>query len=128
MTATTPLKDIAQVIRSKNAGPFEITFDVMFTDPAVYAHVRDCGVLTRARLAELYQIDDSAITYCDFFEPALAFKCTIIRRGDQGGVGERDTFGAQQHGPLLDLAIPITDLAATLATPSTEESTHDDHH
>ncbi len=107
MTDTVALKELAQVVRSKNAGPYEITLDVMFTDPAVYAHVRGSGVLTRQRLAELYRIDDSDITYCDFFEPALAFKCTIIRRGDQGGIGERDTFGAQQHAPLLDLPIPV---------------------
>ena len=106
MTGIVALKDLAQVIRSKNAGPYEITLDVMFTDPAVYAHVRDSGVLTRRRITELYRIDDTDITYCDFFEPALAFKATIIRRGDQGGVGERDTFGAQQHAPLLDLPIP----------------------
>jgi len=106
MTATTPLKDMAQVIRSKNAGPYEVTCDVMFKDPAVYAHVRDSGVLNRERLAELYRVTDPDITYCDFFEPALAFKFTYIRQGDQGGINERDTFGAQQHAPLLDLPIP----------------------
>lgn len=103
------LQDLAKVIRSKNAGPYEITFDVMFTDPAVYAHVRDSDVLTRAAIAKLYRIDDADITYCDFFEPALAFKFTLIRQdaqGKQGSVGERDTFGAQQHAPLLDIQIP----------------------
>ncbi|MHA6761422.1 DUF4387 domain-containing protein [Streptacidiphilus sp. PAMC 29251] len=106
-TPTRPLKDLAQVIRSKNAGPYEITFDVMFTDPAVYAHVRDSRALTREGIAALYQVDDTQITYFAFFEPALAFKFTLIRQGDQGGVGERDTFGAQQHAPLLDLPIPV---------------------
>lgn len=106
MTATTALKDLAQVIRSKNAGPFEVTFDVMFADPAVYAHVRDSGVLTRELVSGLYRVPDEDITCCMFFEPALAFKFTLIRRGHQGGVGERDTFGAQQHAPLLDLPIP----------------------
>ncbi len=109
MSGTVPLKDLAKVIRSKNAGPYELTFDVMFTEPAVYAHVRDSGVLTRARMAELYQIDDADISYCNFFEPALAFKFTLIRQiaqGSQGSVGERDTFGAQQHAPLLDVQIP----------------------
>ncbi len=106
MTATVPLAELAQVIRSKNAGPFEITFDVMFTDPALYAHVRDSGVLCRELIAHLYRVADEDITCCMFFDPALAFKFTLIRRGDQGGVGERDTFGAQQHAPLLDIAIP----------------------
>jgi len=103
---STALKDLAQVIRSKNAGPYETTFDVMFTDPALYARVRDSGVLSRARITELYKVTDTDITYCDFFEPALAFKFTLIRRGTQGGTGERDTFGAQQHAPLLALPIP----------------------
>lgn len=106
MTGTVPLKDLAQVIRSKNAGPYEITFDVMFTDPARYVHVRDSGVLSRASLAALYSVPESDVRTCVFFEPALAFKFTIVRQGGQGSVGERDTFGAQQHGPLLHIQVP----------------------
>lgn len=64
------------------------------------------GDAHRERMAALYRLEDSAITYCDFFEPALAFKLTHIRAGAQGGIAERDTFGAQQHAPLLDLDIP----------------------
>ena len=30
----TALRELAKVVRSKNAGPYEITFDVMFTDEA----------------------------------------------------------------------------------------------
>ena len=33
------LKDIAAVIRSKNAGPYELTLDVIFTDEAVFQKV-----------------------------------------------------------------------------------------
>jgi len=106
MTGTTPLRELASVVRSKNAGPYEITYDVIFTDADLYEHVRRSEVLTRARLAALYNIDDADITFCDFFTPALAFKFTHIRSGRQGGIAERDTFGAQQHGPLLDLQIP----------------------
>ncbi len=106
MRESTPLHELAQVIRSKNAGPFEITFDVIFSDPDVYARVRNSGALSRERVRELYRVPDADITCCMFFEPALAFKFTLIRRGDQGGVGERDTFGAQQHAPLLDIPIP----------------------
>ena len=107
MSGGIPLGDLAQVIRSKNAGPFEITFDVMFTDPDVYRRVRDSGVLSRERICATYEVRDRDITCCMFFEPALAFKFTLIRRGDQGGIGERDTFGAQQHAPLLGIQIPM---------------------
>jgi len=113
MTATVPLRHLAAVIRSKNAGPYEITLDVMFTDPSVYAHVRDSGALTARAMAEAFGIDEREILYCAFFEPALAFKLTMLRSGDQGSVAERDTFGAQQHAPLLDLQIP-----APTSTPS----------
>lgn len=100
------LRELADVVRSKNAGPYELTFDIMFHDEATWARVRDSGVLTRERLARLYSVDDGAVRTCGFFAPALAFKFTFVRDGSQGGPGERDTFGAQQHGPLLDLEIP----------------------
>jgi len=102
----TQLRHLARVIRSKNAGPFEITFDVMFADAARYQQVRRSGVLTRARIAKLYGVRDADIVALLFFEPALAFKCTLRRQWEQGSVNERDTFGAQQHAPLLDIDIP----------------------
>ena len=102
----TSLADLATVIRSKNAGPYEITFDILFPDRETYAHVRDSGALTPGRLAALYRIGDGDVRVCTFFEPALAFKFTILRKGGQGSVGERDTFGAQQHAPLLGIEVP----------------------
>jgi hypothetical protein len=41
-----------------------------------------------------------------FFEPALSWKCTLKRPWEQGSVGERDTFGTQQHAPLLGIMVP----------------------
>lgn len=37
------LGDVAMVIRSKNAGPFEITLDVMFDNAAVYEQIKGRG-------------------------------------------------------------------------------------
>lgn len=37
----TALCDLARLIRSKNAGPFQLTFDVMFDEQAVYQRVKD---------------------------------------------------------------------------------------
>ena len=101
------LKDLAKVIRSKNSGPFEITFDVVFANAALYHRVETSGVLTRELICSLYGVPPDDIVAFMFFEPALAFKFTLRRRGaEQGSVGERDTFGAQQYAPLLDLEIP----------------------
>ena len=100
------LRDIARVIRSKNSGPFELTFDVMFDSPDLYDRVKASGAVTRSSLAALYGVGDEAITNFQFFDPALAFKLTLRRPRAQGSVGETDTFGAQQHAPLLEIRIP----------------------
>jgi len=102
----TTLKDLAQVIRSKNSGPFELTFDVIFADKAPYECTKASGVLTRELICKLYGVPNEDIVSFMFFEPALAFKFTLRRGWAQGSIGERDTFGAQQHAPLLDIAIP----------------------
>lgn len=102
----TKLRDLAKVIRSKNAGPFAITFDVIFADPEPYRRVKTSGVLTTALVSRLYGVPAEDIVAFIFFDPALAFKFTLRRGWAQGSVGERDTFGAQQHAPLMDVEIP----------------------
>ena len=119
-----PLKDIARIIRSKNAGPFELTFDVMFNDLETYERVKKADVLKDEVIMSAYQLKNkSDIVYNSFYRPALAWKCTILRPWPQGrcvdfiereirradfvlSVGETDTFGAQQHAPLLDIIVP----------------------
>ena len=49
------LADIASLIRSKNAGPFTLTFDIMFRDLASYRRVKDSGALNPATFARLYR-------------------------------------------------------------------------
>ncbi len=101
------LRDLAKVVRSKNSGPFELTFDVVFADPAAYRAARSAGVLDRAAIARLYRIPEERVLVAEFFEPALAFKATIVRPGSSGTVGETDTYGGQQAAPLLDLVVPL---------------------
>ena len=103
---TQTLRDLARVVRSKNSGPFELTFDVMFATREAFERVRDSEAVTVASLATLYGVSEDQVTNFQFFEPALAFKLTLKRPRPQGAIGETDTFGAQQHAPLLDLQIP----------------------
>ena len=103
----TALRDLAQVIRSKNSGPFELTFDVMFPDLVTYQLVKDSGVLTRELIGKLYSVKPEDILILMFFKPALAFKLTLRRVRAQGSVNETDTFGAQQHVPLMTIDIPV---------------------
>lgn len=98
--------DIAKIIRSKNSGPFELTFDIMFDSEEAYLRVKNANVLTNDRMMRLYHLKAEDIITNMFFEPALAWKCTIRRPWEQGTVGERDTLGTQQHGPLLTIIVP----------------------
>lgn len=100
-----PLRELAQVIRSKNAGPFELTFDIIFDRKAAYDEVKASGALTPEKLARLYNIPVEDILVSMFVDAAMAFKMTVKRRWNQGSSGERDTFGAAQHAPLMDIMI-----------------------
>ena len=100
------LSDLATVIRSKNAGPFELTFDVLFATHDDLERVVRSEVLSAAKFAELFQISVSDVISVVEFEPALAIKVTIKRSRSSGAFGETDVYGAQQHAPLLSLEIP----------------------
>jgi hypothetical protein len=99
------LQKIAKVIRSKNAGPCLVTFDLIFANHSDYAKAeRQLSYLQR-EVSERYgrMLDDvSAIA----FAPALAIKITIPRDVISGDIGDRDVYGAQQHAPLLDIELP----------------------
>jgi hypothetical protein len=101
----TKLVELAKVIRSKNAGPDFITFDIIFDDNQKYKRVKKSGAITRAAIARLYNIPESDIIDFIVFDPARAFKFTIKRKHPSGGVGEFDVFGCQQYPPLFDVEI-----------------------
>jgi hypothetical protein len=100
------LCDLAKVLRSKNSGPYAVTLDVLFDSPAVYQRVKESGVLTQNKVAELYQMPASRITHFVWFDAGLGVKITYLREVASGTVGDRDVYGAQQHAPLMGLLIP----------------------
>ena len=103
---TQPLHEVADVIRSKNAGPFELTLDIIFKDHAVFCAVRDSGLFNPAMIAGLYGIAEEDVLNVVHYEPARAIKVTVKRNVPSGAIGDRDVYGAQQHAPLLTVQIP----------------------
>lgn len=101
----TRLYEYAKVLRSKNAGPFEITLDILFDDKDKYYFVKEKNILTREKIAQLYQIDEAAIHHFVYFDQALGIKITMAREVSSGSAGERDVYGAQQHAPLMNLEV-----------------------
>ncbi len=59
----TTLGELAKLIRSKNARPFTLTFDVMFDTEEVYRRVLRSGVLTKTVFAELYRIPEQDVMF-----------------------------------------------------------------
>jgi hypothetical protein len=102
-----PLRELADIVRSKNAGPFRITLDILFSDPARYRLVRDSGAVTRETVARAYDIDPREITSFFQIDMANAIKITLRRPRTQGSFGESDIYGCQQHVPLLGIAVPV---------------------
>ena len=100
------LCDLAKVLRSKNSGPYAVTLDVLFDSEAIYKRIKESGVLTLEKVAELYRMPVNRITHFVWFDAGLGVKITYLREVASGTVGDRDVYGAQQHAPLMDLLIP----------------------
>ncbi|MDO3678591.1 DUF4387 domain-containing protein [Paenibacillus ehimensis] len=101
------LFDAAAVLRSKNSGPFEITVDVLFDDPAIYYKIKEQGLINKELVSRLYNIERHHITQIVFFDQALGFKITFARKVSSGTFLDRDVYGAQQHAPLMELEINL---------------------
>ena len=97
--------DLARLIRSKNAGPFMLTFDVMFEDDETFKKVIQSKVLTKQTFASIYGVPEKDIL---FFEhaPAKAIKISIPRPYIQCDIDDGDVYGGQQHALLVDLEVP----------------------
>src|SRR5262245_64302721 len=99
-TRTTTLGDLAKLIRSKNAGAFMLTFDVMFHDDETYRRVLASKVLTKASFAKLYKMPEEDVAYFES-DAAKAIKISIPRPYFQGDLDDGDLYGGQQHGPRV---------------------------
>lgn len=101
------LFDLAEVIRSKNSGPYEMTFDIIFKDFEMHQKVASANIITKEVFAKLYKIPVSQVMNVISFDPAKAIKITIVRPISSGSLGETDVYGAQQHTPLLNFEFEL---------------------
>jgi hypothetical protein len=101
----TRLVDLATVIRSKNAGPYLLTFDVLLRDAGAYRRVMASEAFTRERIAALFHVPLEDVLEVVGFEPANAIKITLNRPVVSGSLRDTDVYGAQQHIPLLGLEV-----------------------
>jgi hypothetical protein len=98
------LWEVTKLIRSKNAGPWELTFDVIFKDDEMYRKVRDAKTINAEWFAKTYRLTPEVVTIINY-DAASAIKITIPRPVISGDIDDTDVFGGQQYGPLVELEV-----------------------
>jgi hypothetical protein len=110
--AAVSLGDCCDVVRSKNAGPFLITVDLMFSDHETYRRVLESGFLSREVVAATYGIPPAEILVFETLDALRAVKFTYRRRRSSGSPGESDCYGMNQEAPLLNIRFPAAVVAS----------------
>lgn len=100
-----PLSEIADIVRSKNAGPYRITFDILCKEKENYELIRDSGAITPESVAKAYGLPVSEISSFFAIDMANAIKITIKRPLAQGASGDGDMYGCQHHVPLMNMLV-----------------------
>jgi hypothetical protein len=99
--------ELAKLVRSKNAGPFVLTIDLMFADEETYNKVKKSGVLSRKLIADTYQVSENQVQFFEV-DNCFAFKASIPRPYVQGDIRDSDSHAGQQYAPFIDIEVPGT--------------------
>ena len=96
------LIDYTKILRSKNAGPLYITFDLIFESREDMDYVRER--LTKEAISRAYDTDVSKIDIIAY--PVVnSVKITFPRKNISGSFKDNDIYGCQQHMPLANIVL-----------------------
>lgn len=96
------LGELAQKVRSKNAGPFWITVDIFCGSDAAFEQVAE-GLSTE-RFAQACKVDKATIKRFDI--PALkVVKFSLPRPKIQGAADDRDMHGAALAAVIAEIPL-----------------------
>lgn len=98
------VRDVCRHVRSKNAGPFWVTFDLFFDGPETYRAYHDSPALSPQLFARLYGTDPTLVKKIPV-EGLAMLKISYPRATPQGGMEERDMHSGQQYVRLLDVEL-----------------------
>ena len=107
MSETRTLAELAAIVRSKNAGPFRLTFDILFDDESAFLTVVAADVITPDNVAAAFGVDPAQVSSIHVLPEGLAIKVTLLRPRAQCAAGETDVYRCQQHVPLMTLPVPL---------------------
>ncbi len=98
---------LAEEVRSKNAGPFWTTLDIFLQTDEDYRFLIASNVVTPESIGRLYQVKPVGVQI--FCLPGLrAIKISFPRAVTAGSFYDRDQHAGQQHIPLANLPVPTS--------------------
>ncbi len=97
-----PLINYTKILRSKNAGPLFITFDLIFETEEKYEKIK--GLLTKEMVSEVYGVEVKNIDFI-YYDVVKSLKITFPRKNISGSFLDNDIYGCQQHMPLAKILI-----------------------
>lgn len=96
------LIDYTKILRSKNAGPLFITFDLIFNTKEDMEYVEKH--LTKADVSKAYDVAESVVDIIPY-GVVNSIKITFPRKNISGALADNDVYGCQQHMPLANIRI-----------------------
>ena len=96
------LIEYTKILRSKNAGPLFITFDLIFNSKEDMQYVEKR--LKKADIANAYHILEEKIKIISY-GVVNSIKITFPRKKISGSLEDNDIYGCQQHMPLARIEI-----------------------
>ncbi|MGH9643484.1 MAG: DUF4387 family protein [Terriglobales bacterium] len=98
------LWELTKLIRSKNAGPFELTFDIMFKTQEEFEAVRAGNFLSPEVFSRIYKVPIGQVRHF-VLDELWAIKVSIPRAPFSGDKDDPDVYGGQFHSPLVRLVV-----------------------
>ena len=98
------VRDVCRHVRSKNAGPFWVTFDFFFDGPENFTRYAESPVLSGELFAKLFGTDARLVKRIPVEDLSMV-KISYPRAQTQGGVEERDMHSGQQYVRVLDVEL-----------------------
>ena len=96
------LVDYTKILRSKNAGPLFITFDLIFSGSEEMDYVLER--LKKSNVAKAYGIDEKEVDIIAY-KVVNSIKITFPRQNISGSLCDIDIYGCQMHMPLANIEI-----------------------
>jgi hypothetical protein len=104
MNAPLTVGSVAELVRSKNAGPFWQTLDIFFSGDENYRFVAENAALNADAIAGLYRVDADTV-HIYRLPDIRVVKISFPRPTTQGSRQDRDMHAGQQHLPLSQLTL-----------------------